>query len=386
MIFWYIICEFIRKWGTQMTHRERFTGLFQGRTVDRAPFIDAMGVCNYPSCIKRWKTEGLDINADQKDVREIIGFDYARGYFMHARLLFHPEFEVEVIKRDKNKTYARNRWGGVEVREDGSELMPITIEGPVKDRYSWQSVKERLCGGIPARLPENFIEMCREAKESGLPVYTGDLPAGFFGALREIMGFESFMYMFYDDPALVSEILDTLCDLWVGVYSEIQKHVDLDYVFIWEDMCNKSGPLVGPSVFREFLLPRYKRLTESVRKAGNTPLFMVDSDGDERPLVPLWLEGGVDIVFPWETQFGLDITEVRKKYPAMGMMGGLDKHILEFTRADMDKELKKVPYMLERGRYVPCLDHGVTNAVSWDNYRYFYEKLKEMIYKYPPQI
>ncbi|MCL2773917.1 MAG: hypothetical protein FWD71_11260 [Oscillospiraceae bacterium] len=370
-----------------MNHRERFVRLFQGKTVDRAPFIDAMGVCNYNSCIDRWKTEGLDINADRKDVQDIVGFDYARGYFIYAKLLFYPEFEISLIKRDGDKTYVRNHWGGVELRKDNSELMPITIEGPVKDRYTWEAVKERLIGNVSERLPKNFADVCKEAQLSDLPVYTGDLPAGFFGALREIMGFENLMYLFYDDPDLLCEILDTLCDLWVNVYSEIQKHVALDYVFIWEDMCNKTGPLISPPLFREFLLSRYKRLTNTLRSnKNNTPLFFVDSDGDERPLVPLWLEGGVDIVFPWETQFGLDIIKVRQDYPTMGMMGGLNKHILEFTREEMDKELEKVPYMLEQGYYIPCLDHGVTNAVSWDNYRYFYARLKELIYKYPPKI
>jgi len=149
-------------------------------------------------------------------------------------------------------------------------------------------------------------------------------------------------------------------------------------------MCGKTGPLISPAIFREFLLPRYKRLTAAV-SSGGRPHFIVDSDGDERLLVPLWLEGGVNITFPWESQFGLNILEVREKYPQLGIVGALDKHMLEFSRKEMDGELKKVPYMLEKGYYIPCCDHGVTNMVSWGNYRYFYEKLREMVYKYPPQ-
>jgi len=369
-----------------MTHRERFVRLFRGENVDRAPFIDYMGVCNFGSCLPRWKSEGLDSNANWEDVRKIVGFDYARGYFLHAKLLFYPEFEPVFIKRNGDKTFTKNRWGGLEIQKDGSEFMPITIEGPVKDRYTWESVKERLTGNITERLPGNFLAMCKEAKESDLPVYTGDLPAGFFGGPREILGLENLMYLFYDDPDLLSEILDTLCDLWIGIYKEIQKHANLDYVFIWEDMCSKSGPLIGPDLFREFLLPRYKRLVNAIRNGGEMPYFMVDSDGDERPLVSLWTEGGVNIVFPWETQFGLDITEVRRNNPELGMIGGLNKYALEFERKDMDAELAKTPYMLERGYFIPACDHGVTNKVSWDNYRYFYEKLREMIYKYPPQV
>ena len=190
--------------------------------------------------------------------------------------------------------------------------------------------------------------------------------------------------MFYDDPELLDEILDTLCELWIKIYAEIQKRVPLDYLFIWEDMCGKTGPLISPAAFRDHLLPRYKRLTSAV-KAGGCSHVMVDSDGDERLLVPLWMEGGVNITFPWESQFGLDITEVRDKYPTMGIIGALNKHVLEFSRKEMDDELVKVPYMLERGYYIPCCDHGVTNMVSWDNYRYFYEKLRDMVYKYEPR-
>jgi len=367
-----------------ITHRERFDRLFKGQPVDRAPFIDIMGKCNFPSCITRWKTEGLDKDAGDSGIQRIIGFDYGRGYYIDVKLLFFPEFDVQFVKRDGDKTFVLNRWGGLEIQKDGSELMPLTLEGPVRDRRSWEAVKERLQGEVTARFPENFDEVIKDAEQSGVPIYAGDLPAGFFGGIREICGFEKLAYLFYDDPELVSEILDTLCALWIDIYSEIQKHVHLDYTFIWEDMCSKNGPLISPALFREFLLPRYKRLTSALRENG-CPHFMVDSDGDERLLVPLWLEGGVGIVFPWESQFGLDITAVRKQYPTLGIVGGLDKHTLEFSRREMDAELEKVPYMLERGYFIPSCDHGVTNQVSWDNYRYFYEKLRELIYKYPPQ-
>jgi uroporphyrinogen decarboxylase len=149
-------------------------------------------------------------------------------------------------------------------------------------------------------------------------------------------------------------------------------------------MCFKNGPLIGPGLFREFLLPRYRRLTSALRDAG-VDLIMVDSDGDVRQLVPLWLEGGVTLIFPWETQMGLDIIEVRRRYPTLQMVGGLNKAVLARDRAAMDRELEKVPFMLESGRYLPAVDHFVPPDVSWDNYRYFYERLRELIWRYPPQ-
>ena len=108
------------------------------------------------------------------------------------------------------------------------------------------------------------------------------------------------------------------------------------------------------------------------------------SNGDVRKLVPLWLEGGVTLIFPWETQMGLDITEVRRQYPELQMVGGLNKAVLAHDRTAMDGELEKVPWMLEQGRYLPAVDHFVPPDVSWDNYRYFYERLREMVWEYGP--
>jgi len=344
-----------------------------------------MGKCNFQSCLTRWKTEGLDKNAGWDDILQMMGFDYGRGIFINAKLLVYPEYKAEIIKREDDRTITRNKWGGLEIDKDNSELMSITIEGAVKDRYSWDMIKERLAGNATERLPVDLDKLCDEAGKSNLPVFTGDLPAGFFGALRELIGFENMSLLFFEDPILIHEILDTLCQLWIDVYVEINKRIHLDYIFIWEDMCCNTGPLISPAMFREFLLPRYKRLVSALTAVG-CDHFIVDSDGDVSLLVPQWLESGVNIVFPWESQPGLDILAVREQYPTMGILGALDKHVMEYSRTEIDKELDKVPSLLERGRFIPCCDHGVTNHASWDNYRYFYENLRELIYKYPPQL
>ncbi|TFH04276.1 MAG: hypothetical protein E4H09_03850 [Spirochaetales bacterium] len=112
---------------------------------------------------------------------------------------------------------------------------------------------------------------------------------------------------------------------------------------------------------------------------------MVDSDGDTRKLVPLWLEGGVDITFPWETQYGLDITEVRRSFPTVGMIGGINKSALALGRSGVDKELEKIPWMLEQGRFLPGLDHQTPPEVSWDAFKYYCERLRELVWNHRPR-
>ncbi len=365
-----------------LNNRQRYLRLFDGESVDHVPFLDIMGFWN--SSLERWKSEGLARDATPETVRSLVGFEGRRGFILPVKAFIWPEFEPQEVRREGEKIFTRNKWGAIEQSIAGSELMPITIDGPVRDRKSWEAIKARLDPATPGRLPADWAGVCTRARASGEPVYAGDLPIGFFGGVRELLGFERQVTLFYDDPSLMEDILDTLCELWIEVYARVQRDIRLDWFFIWEDMCYKGGPLISPRLFRRFLLPRYQRLTASLR-SGGCPHIMVDSDGDERPLVPLWMEGGVDIIFPWESQFGLDITAVRRQYPTLGLIGGLDKSALGRGRAAMDRELAKLPFMLESGRYIPGLDHGVPNDVAWEDYRYFYERLRELIWKYPPK-
>jgi hypothetical protein len=371
----------------QLTNRERFLRLYDGEPVDRAPFFGVMADANWDSAIARWKTEGLDPAADSRMAYEMMGFDTrferALGYRLPVNTFVWPEYEREVIDEDEDRVLARGPWGGLEQTQKGSGFIPLVSSPAVQDRASWTEIKARLDPSTPGRLPENWSEVCREARESGDPIYAGDLPLGFFGSSRELLGPERQAVLFYDDPELMHDILGTLCDLWIDLFRRVQRDVPLDYFYIWEDMCYKKGPVVSVAIFREFFLPHYLRFISALREGGCRH-FLVDSDGDVRMLVPSWLESGVTIIFPWETQFGLDISEIRRCYPTMGMMGGINKSSLSRGRTAVDTELEKVPYMLESGRYVPGLDHGVTHEVSWDTYRYFCDRLRALIAAHPP--
>ena len=80
-------------------------------------------------------------------------------------------------------------------------------------------------------------------------------------------------------------------------------------------------------------------------------------------------------------QAGSDIEEYRRKYPKLGMYGGLDKRALAKDRKAIDHELARAERMLEHGGYVPGPDHGVPPDVPWENYKYFMEQLRILVGK-----
>ena len=363
-----------------MTNRDRFLKLMRGDPVDRAPFFPCFGP--WPATLERWHREGLP---DDANYAEVCGFDGDLRHRLPVNGFLCPAIDQEVLEETEHTETVIDQFGvRKRVMKDNSS-MPEFLSFLVSDRTSWLSARQRLEPDTPGRLPapDAWRSFCAANVGRTDPCYAGDLPTGFFGGPRQLMGYENLAFALYDQPDLIEDMLDTLCNLWCTFYPRVIREAPIDLFFVWEDMCFKTGPLISPDLFRRFLLPRYKRLTRALKDAG-VDIIMVDSDGDPRALVDLWLEGGVTCIFPWETQMGLDITAARRDYPTLQMIGGIDKHRIALGRGAIDEELRKIPFMLENGRYLPAVDHFLPPDVSWDNYRYFCDRLRHLIEKHPP--
>ena len=98
---------------------------------------------------------------------------------------------------------------------------------------------------------------------------------------------------------------------------------------MWEDMAYNAGPLISPRHFKQYLVPHYRRITDLLHK-HSVDVVWVDCDGNIEKLMPLWLEAGVNCMFPLEIgTWGADPINYRREYGKdLLIMGGFDKHIL----------------------------------------------------------
>jgi uroporphyrinogen decarboxylase len=163
------------------------------------------------------------------------------------------------------------------------------------------------------------------------------------------------------------------------IYSPVLENLDVDAFIMWEDMCYNTGPLISPAMFREFMLPAYKKFTSYLKDLGVKNIF-VDTDGNCWKLIALFLEGGVTGIYPFEAAANMDVVEVRGQYPKLQMMGGIDKRAVTKGRKAIDEELdRRIPAMLEKGGFIPCIDHHVPPDISLDNYVYYRDRIKSLI-------
>jgi uroporphyrinogen decarboxylase len=358
--------------------------------VDRIPFwADWLG----PSEV--WREQGLSIpagaEAELADEKvwfvEHFGFEGMYSAFWgHPRVPVnigpHPGFEREVFEQTESYQIYRSS-NGVIVRQfshPGSSLISTQfLEYPIKDRSGWERYRdERLDPGAPGRYPDqaewDALKRRWRARENAISVDGGS----FYGFLRDWIGFEALSYLLYDDPGLVHEMMDYLADFFIAVLHRALDEVDIDFAMFWEDMCYKTGPLLSPAMFREFMLAPYHRVTSFLEEHG-VALSWVDCDGNIEALLPLWIEGGVHGFYPLEVASDMDAGKLRAQYgQEIVMWGNVDKRALIRGRGAIDREMARLAPVVAQGGFIPLVDHGVPDDVPYPNYLYYLEQRKRL--------
>jgi uroporphyrinogen decarboxylase len=131
---------------------------------------------------------------------------------------------------------------------------------------------------------------------------------------------------------------------------------------------------------REFMLPNYQKLTACFRDHG-VKTVILDTDGDCWKLIPIFIEGGITGMWPFEANAGMNVVEVRDAFPALQIIGGIDKVQLASGREAIERELqaKLTPSMIGHGGYVPMVDHAVPPDVSLADFSYYRQRLAELV-------
>ena len=338
-------------------------------------------------CLERWVEQGLSPKAD---LAEEFFYDppgnFGLGQLGWCEAAFAPKFEEKVLE-DRGDYEVVQDFAGRAVlcfkgRRNG--FMPEYLDHPVKDRRAWEeNVRWRLDPATPARyadLPERMAK-AREKAAQGLMIVQGLI--GGYMYLRSLFGPTEALYAFYDQPELVHDCMRVWFELADAVIARHQQYVTLDELFLAEDICYNNGPLISPEMIREFLFPYYRELIARIRRRQLDPTrhlyIQIDTDGDARPVIPVYREIGMDVMSPFEVASGCDVVAIGREYPDLVMFGGIDKRVLARTPADIDRELERIlPAMRARGGYIPTCDHGVPEEVSLANYRHYRRRCVEL--------
>lgn len=259
----------------------------------------------------------------------------------------------------------------------GKATLPLPMNYPVRNMDDWLKIKP-LYEFDERRFEEHWKERATRDRLDD-KVISVDIPGG-FDEPRELLGDERLCCAYYDDPELVHDIIDTICDTAYRVLDRVSLQIKIDELSVHEDMAGKSGPLVGPKQVKEFIAPYYRKIWDMLAERG-ARIFDQDSDGNMNPVIDSFLDAGVNVMHPMETAAGMDIVKVRQQYGnRLAFVGGIDKHVIRRSFAEIESEIVyKVTPMLGTGGCVLSLDHRIPNGTPLNNYKFYLQRMWELL-------
>jgi uroporphyrinogen decarboxylase len=371
---------------------ERAMELTAGRLVrmtyefERIPRLYRKEFYYWPEAIEAWKEQGLP---DDYDIRREFMLDPLHSVKVGVDLGWtdpplRPRYEDHVVRAEGEHEIIQDQSGRLlrvfKGRRHGfmPEYIKHAVSGPddwerdVRPRLQWDDDDRWAAFEEASRTAESLRELDGRFVEQSF--------VGGYMYLRALIGPEGVMYAFYDQPELIHRMMQRWFELIDRSLERVQGRIELDEIYMSEDICYKSGLLISPATFREFLQPYYERLIANARRRQKRRLYVIiDSDGDVNEAIPLYLRVGMDGMLPFEVASGCDVVEIGRRHPDLIMWGGIDKRVLASGKEAIEDHLQHIiPPLLERGGYVPMCDHGVPPDVSLDDYLYYRRRACEL--------
>ncbi len=362
-----------QKWTGTMTDRQRFNNQMHYKPVDRC-FNMEFGY--WQENFEKWPIfiENNITGNEEADI--FFNFDIIKSITISPWL--DPLFPEEVIEETETKKIIQNYDGLIaEVPKDAHATIPHFLKSSIVTPDDWKKAKEkRLQIDIPQRKAD--IESLKREHPADRSYPLGIYCGSMIGRIRDMLTFEGLAFACYDYPDMVEDMVETSCQITEHILDQLLGEFEFDFASGWEDICYKSGPIVSVDFFKNVVLPRYKRINKKL-KAHGIDIWYTDCDGDVRPILPMFLEGGINCLFPFEVNCCTHPGELLDEYGKdLRIMGGFDKMALGQGPEAIKKYMDSLVPLVERGGYIPFCDHRCPPNVKPEDYIYYLDLKEEM--------
>jgi len=151
------------------------------------------------------------------------------------------------------------------------------------------------------------------------------------------MGLELFSYFYYDHPDDMTEFMEISTENSVRKVHAVADIELSPVVLIAEDFSTKQGPIFGPDYLERQHFPYVKLLAEAWHCHGLKVIY--HSDGNYKKVIPDLMRTGIDGFYCLEPGCGMDIVELKNKWPEMVWAGGVDG--VELMERGTPEEVRK---------------------------------------------
>jgi len=261
------------------------------------------------------------------------------------------------------------------------QLRPPAAQGVVTrvELAAWRRNVDR---PLEARLGPNWPQRVQAWRQREhllqLPIHSGIFETMGVGDSASL---EAFMYLLTDEPEIVHEAMALQGELARRLTQRVLADVELDMLSFSEPISDNHGPLLGPAMYRAFVLNTYQPSLDLARHA-HVPALVFTTFANSRCLLPDILAAGFNALWAMETETAaMDYRQLRQEFgPDLRLIGGIDLDSLLAGDAAIEQEMQaKVPELLALGGYLPLADGRVRANVTWQAYVHYRRLLEQML-------
>lgn len=315
-----------------MNSRERLLAALDHREPDRVPLdlgstqvtgIHVVAYRNLRAHLGLPPVEPLLCDVIQQlalpddDVIEQLGVD-VRGLFP----LNSHNWNVTDVDAGDAWEYT-DEWGITHRRIKPDGLYYSAVKHPLAGDVSVQDVQAYAWPdtGDPRRIA-GLAEQAIEYRAQGKAVMVKGVLAGIFEMAQRVRGMEACLMDMASNEALAGAVLDKMTELKLAFWEMALPRLAgaVDVISEADDYGTQASQLISPRMFRKLVKPRLKVLFQRIKQLAPEARLFLHSCGNVRPLLPDFIELGVDILNPVHTRaagmepvalkrdFGKDIT------------------------------------------------------------------------------
>ncbi len=190
-------------------------------------------------------------------------------------------------------THHRSKDGGLYYSVVAQPLAGPEVTVQDVERHPWPDLAD------PRRLA-GLRERAEVARAGGYAVMLKDPFAGVFEMSQRIRGMSGLLMDMAANRALAEALFETLTrlklDFWRMALPRLRDVIDV--MSLADDYGSQVSQLISPAMYRRLLKPRYTVLLAEMRRLAPEAATFFHSCGNVRPLIPDFIELGVDILNP----------------------------------------------------------------------------------------
>ena len=335
-----------------MNSYERIMVALERKEPDRVPILEWTV---HPAVIQHLCPQARD----RADFDEMMGLDATCCWPQYNR-----------IAQYENGSYL-DEWGVL--FQAGPEVEDHPIKGPIQSQEDLDHYvppdpdAEHRLGKLP--------QLVRRFKKKKAVIFFHRI--GFILS-SHLNGLENLLMNMLAAPEFVHQLLDKTLETNMRIARRAIR-AGADIVVLGDDYAGNTAPLVSPTMFKEFIVPRMKKMVDLVHEEGAK--VVQHSDGNVWPILDMIVGTGVDGINPIEPAAGMDIGEVKQKYgQRVCLVGNIDcSHLLtEGSVEDVEAAVKEcIRKASGGGGHIISSSNSVVSSAKPENYLALVETAKK---------